>query len=99
MTMAVLEARRAPRLGPRGSAQVDLPLKVLVWEDGKGAVAVSYNAPEFLAERHHIEGACVRPSKPASGAASITAAPTVGFPNMTSFESSICTPTRSAVPL
>src|SRR5271154_1613502 len=27
-------------------AALDLPLKVLVWEDGKG-VAVSYNAPEF----------------------------------------------------
>src|SRR6476660_8294161 len=37
-------------------AGLDLPLKVLVWEDGKGAVAVSYNAPEFLAERHNIEG-------------------------------------------
>jgi uncharacterized protein (DUF302 family) len=31
-------------------AGLDLPLKVLVWEDGKGAVAVSYNAPEFLAD-------------------------------------------------
>jgi uncharacterized protein (DUF302 family) len=40
---------------------LDLPLKVLVWEDGKGAVAVSYNAPEFLAERHHIEGALRAP--------------------------------------
>ena len=38
-------------------AGLDLPLKVLVWEDGKGAAAVSYNAPEFLAERHHTEGA------------------------------------------
>jgi uncharacterized protein (DUF302 family) len=42
-------------------AGLDLPLKVLVWEDGKGAVAVSYNAPEFLAERHHIEGALRAP--------------------------------------
>jgi uncharacterized protein (DUF302 family) len=38
-------------------AGLDLPLKVLVWEDGKGAVAVSYSAPEFLAERYNIEGA------------------------------------------
>ncbi len=36
---------------------LDIPLKVLVWEDGKGAVAVTYNAPEFMAERHHLEGA------------------------------------------
>ena len=42
-------------------AGLDLPLKVLVWEDGKGAVAVSYNPPEFLAERHHIEGALRAP--------------------------------------
>ena len=42
-------------------AGLDLPLKVLVWEDAKGAVAVSYNAPEFLAERHDIEGALRAP--------------------------------------
>ena len=42
-------------------AGLDLPLKVLVWEDGKGSVAVSYNASEFLAERHHIEGALRAP--------------------------------------
>ena len=38
-------------------AGLDLPLKVLVWEDTNGAVSVSYNSPEFLAERHHLEGA------------------------------------------
>jgi uncharacterized protein (DUF302 family) len=38
-------------------AGLDLPLKVLVWEDGNGAVSVSYNSPAFLAERYHIEGA------------------------------------------
>jgi len=38
------------------SAGLDFPLKVLVWEDEDGAVSVSYNAPEFLAERHQIEG-------------------------------------------
>ena len=38
------------------TAGLDFPLKVLVWEDENGAVSVSYNAPEFLAERHHIEG-------------------------------------------
>jgi uncharacterized protein (DUF302 family) len=42
-------------------AGLDLPLKVLVWEDGNGAVAVSYNAPEFLVERHHVEGALRAP--------------------------------------
>jgi uncharacterized protein (DUF302 family) len=38
-------------------AALDIPLKVLVWEDSNGAVSVSYNSPEFLAERHHLEGA------------------------------------------
>jgi uncharacterized protein (DUF302 family) len=38
-------------------AGLDLPLKVLVWEDGYGAVSVSYNSPGFMAERHHLDGA------------------------------------------
>jgi uncharacterized protein (DUF302 family) len=37
-------------------AGLDFPLKVLVWEDGNGAVSVSYNSPGFLAERYHIDG-------------------------------------------
>ena len=37
-------------------AGLDFPLKLLVWEDGNGAVSVSYNSPVFLAERYHIEG-------------------------------------------
>src|SRR5215510_10197070 len=40
---------------------LELPLKVLVWDDGNGAVSVSYNSPEFLAERHHLEGALRAP--------------------------------------
>jgi uncharacterized protein (DUF302 family) len=43
-------------------AALDIPLKVLVWEDRNGAVSVSYNSPGFLAERHHLEVHCVRPS-------------------------------------
>jgi uncharacterized protein (DUF302 family) len=38
-------------------AALDLPLRVLVWEDGNGAVSVSYNSPAFLAERHHLDDA------------------------------------------
>jgi uncharacterized protein (DUF302 family) len=33
---------------------IDLPLKVLVWEDGGGKVWISYNTPEYLRERHNI---------------------------------------------
>ena len=36
-------------------AGLDIPLKVLVWEDSNGAVSVSYNSPGFLSERHHLD--------------------------------------------
>ena len=31
---------------------IDLPLKVLVWEDESGTTWLSYNAPDYLAQRH-----------------------------------------------
>jgi uncharacterized protein (DUF302 family)/uncharacterized membrane protein YidH (DUF202 family) len=36
------------------SIAIDLPLKILVWEDGSGNVWVSYNSPAYLQERHDI---------------------------------------------
>jgi uncharacterized protein (DUF302 family) len=42
-------------------AALDIPLKVLVWEDRNGAVSVSYNSPGFLAGRHHLEDALRAP--------------------------------------
>lgn len=33
---------------------LDLPLKALVWEDTDGNVRVSYNAPEYLQQRHNV---------------------------------------------
>ncbi len=36
------------------SIAIDLPLKILIWEDGQGKVWVSYNSPEYLAERHNL---------------------------------------------
>jgi uncharacterized protein (DUF302 family) len=36
------------------SAALDLPLKILVSEDGQGKVSISYNSPEYLRERHGI---------------------------------------------
>ena len=33
---------------------LDLPLKVLVWEDAEKKVWVSYNTPAFLVERHAL---------------------------------------------
>jgi uncharacterized protein (DUF302 family) len=36
------------------SVAIDLPLKILVAENAKGDVVVSYNSPEYLKERHHL---------------------------------------------
>jgi uncharacterized protein (DUF302 family)/uncharacterized membrane protein YidH (DUF202 family) len=34
------------------STAIDLPLKILIWEDAQGKVWVSYNSPAYLQERH-----------------------------------------------
>jgi len=34
------------------SSAIDLPLKILIWEDAQGKVWVSYNSPVYLQERH-----------------------------------------------
>jgi uncharacterized protein (DUF302 family) len=36
------------------SIALDLPLKILVWEDADGKVWCSYNEPEYLQARHHV---------------------------------------------
>ena len=36
------------------SIAIDLPLKILVAEDEKGKVRISYNSPEYLLERHNL---------------------------------------------
>ena len=36
------------------SIAIDLPLKILVWEDGSGKVWVSYNSSAYLQERHGL---------------------------------------------
>ena len=33
---------------------IDLPLKVLIWQDAEGTTWVSYNEPRWLARRHGI---------------------------------------------
>jgi uncharacterized protein (DUF302 family) len=33
---------------------IDLPLKILIWEDDMGKIWVSYNSPEYLAQRHGL---------------------------------------------
>jgi uncharacterized protein (DUF302 family) len=36
------------------TAGLDLPLKALVWEDEKGAVWLTYDDPQWIAERHGL---------------------------------------------
>jgi uncharacterized protein (DUF302 family) len=38
------------------SIGLDLPQKMLVWEDADGTVHISYNNPVFLKEKHQLEG-------------------------------------------
>lgn len=36
------------------SIAIDLPLKLLVWEDASGQVWISYNTPAYLQKRHAL---------------------------------------------
>jgi len=36
------------------SVAIDLPLKILVWEDAQGRTWLSYNSPAYLKERHGV---------------------------------------------
>ena len=44
-----------PLMQERQSIGIDLPQKMLIWEDVEGGVNVTYNDPEYLAARHGIE--------------------------------------------
>ncbi|WP_424016374.1 DUF302 domain-containing protein (plasmid) [Halorientalis pallida] len=44
-----------PLMQASRSVAIDLPQKILVWEDGE-QVKVTYNDPTYLARRHGIEG-------------------------------------------
>jgi uncharacterized protein (DUF302 family) len=38
------------------TAGIDLPLKILIWEDADARVKISYNDPGYIADRHGIIG-------------------------------------------
>ena len=38
------------------SVAIDLPQKALIWQNAQGQVWLSYNDPNYLVERHGIEG-------------------------------------------
>lgn len=52
---------------------IDLPLKLLIWEDGEGVTRVAYNAPDWLGRRHG-RGQCAPILKKMSTALSAIAA-------------------------
>jgi uncharacterized protein (DUF302 family) len=43
-----------PLMQAAATAGIDLPLKILVWQDEAGATHVSYNDPVWLAHRHGL---------------------------------------------
>lgn len=43
-----------PLMQSRQTAGIDLPLKVLIWEDEAGKVWLTYNRADYVAERHGI---------------------------------------------
>ena len=42
------------------SIAIDLPLKLLVWEDSRGKVWISYNSPTYLEQRHDLPADLLR---------------------------------------
>jgi uncharacterized protein (DUF302 family) len=45
-----------PLMQCRQSVAIDLPQKALIWQDAQGQVWLSYNDPNYLVQRHGIEG-------------------------------------------
>jgi uncharacterized protein (DUF302 family) len=43
-----------PLMQSQQTIGLDLPLRILVWEDQSGKVWLTYRPPEFLAQSHHI---------------------------------------------
>ena len=45
----------SPLMQESSTTAIDLPQKMLVWENAEGVVYISYNSPEYLASRHNIK--------------------------------------------
>lgn len=55
---------------------IDLPLKILVWEDTAGKTWISYNEPSWIAQRHSVADAEPVVSKMAAGLSAMSRAVT-----------------------
>jgi uncharacterized protein (DUF302 family) len=51
------------------SIAIDLPLKILVWEDGDGTAWLSWNSADYLAQRHGVPAELVKNISAAEGLA------------------------------
>ena len=49
-----------PLMKASPTVAIDLPLKVLAWEDAEGKVWLSYNTPEYIKERHGLSEELVK---------------------------------------
>jgi uncharacterized protein (DUF302 family) len=56
-----------PVMNAARSAAIDLPLKVLAWEDGQGKVWASFNSPAYLQQRHGFADDLVKNVSPVAG--------------------------------
>ncbi|VVN43747.1 DUF302 domain-containing protein [Pseudomonas fluorescens] len=45
-----------PLMNARGTLGLDLPLKILVWQDEEGSTLLTYNDPKWLAQHHSLSG-------------------------------------------
>jgi len=64
----------APTIG------IDLPLKVLVWQDAEGSTWLSYNDPAWLARRHGLGADAEATVKTLAGALNAVTAAAAGSP-------------------
>ena len=45
----------APLMAKQQSVGIDLPQKMLIWQDDSGQVWLTYNDPDYLADRHGLD--------------------------------------------
>jgi uncharacterized protein (DUF302 family) len=64
-----------PLMQSRQTIGLDLPLRVLVWEDESGKVWLTYHRPEFLARRHQVQGRDEAVAALGTGLAALARAP------------------------
>jgi uncharacterized protein (DUF302 family) len=46
-----------PLMVAQPTVGLDLPFKVLLWEDAQGRSWLAYNAPRYIVQRHELDGA------------------------------------------